>query len=135
MDGACAGCGSRRGDGRPGVSAQHAARQPARRGRRNRGDLVTPDREQCGAQAQARRTDATGHAVGSRSRGNGMSEMRRLDTRAADFEREFAQLNAIESATDPAIEQAVESILADVRTRGDAALLEYTARFDLLRAN
>jgi histidinol dehydrogenase len=62
-----------------------------------------------------------------------MSDLRRLDTRAADFEREFAQLNAIESATDPAIEQAVEAILADVRTRGDAALLEYTARFDLLR--
>jgi histidinol dehydrogenase len=64
-----------------------------------------------------------------------MSEVRRLDTRAADFEREFGQLNAIESATDPAIEQAVESILADVRTRGDAALLEYTARFDQVRAN
>jgi histidinol dehydrogenase len=61
-----------------------------------------------------------------------MSAVRRLDTRAADFEREFAQLNAIELATDPAIEQTVEGVLADVRTRGDAALLEYTARFDAL---
>jgi len=59
--------------------------------------------------------------------------VRRLDTRAAEFEREFAQLNAFEAATDPAIEHAVEAILSDVRTRGDAALLEYTARFDRLR--
>jgi histidinol dehydrogenase len=61
--------------------------------------------------------------------------VRRLDTRAQDFAQVFAHLNAIELATDPAIEQAVEGILADVRTRGDAALLEYTARFDNLRAN
>lgn len=64
-----------------------------------------------------------------------MSLIRRLDTRAADFTRDFARLNAVEAATDPAIEQAVEAILADVRTRGDAALLEYTARFDRLRAS
>jgi histidinol dehydrogenase len=60
--------------------------------------------------------------------------VRRLDTRAANFESEFAQLNAIDLATDPAIEQTVERVLADVRTRGDAAVLEYTARFDSLRA-
>jgi len=64
-----------------------------------------------------------------------MTAMRRLDTRAPDFERDFAHLNAIDLATDPAIEQTVERILADVRTRGDAALLEYTARFDLLRVS
>jgi histidinol dehydrogenase len=64
-----------------------------------------------------------------------VSAVRRLDTRAADFEQVFAHLNAIELATDPAIEQAVEGILADVRTRGDAALLEYTTRFDKLRVN
>ena len=64
-----------------------------------------------------------------------MSAVRRLDTRAADFEQVFAHLNAIELATDPAIEQAVEGILADVRTRGDAALLEYTTRFDNLRVD
>jgi len=64
-----------------------------------------------------------------------MNKVRRLDTRAADFERDFAQLNAVELATDPAIESSVEQILADVRTRGDAALLEYTARFDMLRVD
>src|SRR5690606_26322640 len=35
---------------------------------------------------------------------------------------------------DAAIEQRVEAILADVRARGDAALLEYTQRFDGLHA-
>jgi histidinol dehydrogenase len=64
-----------------------------------------------------------------------MTALRRLDTRAAGFEREFAQLNAVELATDPAIERTVEAVLADVRTRGDAALLEYTARFDQLRVS
>ncbi|HEU0200270.1 MAG TPA: histidinol dehydrogenase [Burkholderiaceae bacterium] len=56
--------------------------------------------------------------------------IRRLDTTQPDFETEFAAINAVELATDPAIEQAVESIIADVRSRGDAALLEYTRRFD-----
>jgi histidinol dehydrogenase len=59
-----------------------------------------------------------------------MSALRRLDTRAADFDRAFAQLLAVELATDPAIERAVEDVLLDVRERGDAALLEYTHRFD-----
>lgn len=59
-----------------------------------------------------------------------MSAMRRLDTRAADFDRAFARLLAAELATDPAIERAVEDVLLDVRERGDAALLEYTHRFD-----
>ncbi|WP_438884494.1 histidinol dehydrogenase, partial [Bacillus cereus group sp. BC22] len=37
--------------------------------------------------------------------------------------------------TDGAIEQRVADILADVRERGDAAVLEYTARFDGLTAD
>jgi histidinol dehydrogenase len=61
-----------------------------------------------------------------------MKPVRRLDTRSADFEERFAALNAIELATDPAIEQTVERVLDDVRARGDPALLEYTKRFDHL---
>jgi histidinol dehydrogenase len=64
-----------------------------------------------------------------------MKPLRRLDTRAPDFERTFAALNAIELATDPAIERTVEQVLADVRARGDAALLDYTARFDHLQVS
>ncbi len=59
-----------------------------------------------------------------------MTAIRRLDTRRAEFESEFAAINAVEVAFDAAIESAVESVLADVRSRGNAALLEYTHRFD-----
>ena len=63
-----------------------------------------------------------------------MIQVRRLDTRADGFEAEFARINAIDLATDPAIEQTVEAVLADVRARGAAALLEYSARFDRVQA-
>ena len=56
--------------------------------------------------------------------------LRRLDAAAPGFEREFAALIAFEAAQDPAIDVAVAAIVADVRARGDAALLEYTAKFD-----
>ena len=56
--------------------------------------------------------------------------LRCLDTAAPDFDRALAALTAFESAQDPAVDATVASIIADVRTRGDAALLEYTAKFD-----
>ena len=62
-------------------------------------------------------------------------KMRRLDTRAADFDAAFAQLVAHDSAIDRAIEKAAEAIVDDVRARGDAALLEYTNRFDRMTAD
>jgi histidinol dehydrogenase len=54
----------------------------------------------------------------------------RLATTQADFETKFAQRLHWSAETDAGVEQAVEGILADVRQRGDAAVLEYTARFD-----
>ena len=60
--------------------------------------------------------------------------LRRLDASAPDFEREFSRLIAFEAAQDPEIDARVASIVADVRARGDAAVLEYTARFDRLQA-
>ena len=57
--------------------------------------------------------------------------MRRLDSSAADFESRFARLRREGAAqTDPAIEDVVTTILDDVRRRGDAAVREYTVRFD-----
>ena len=55
-------------------------------------------------------------------------------TAAADFEAEFQRLLHWSAETDAAIEQRVAEILADVRARGDAAVLEYTARFDGVQA-
>jgi histidinol dehydrogenase len=58
----------------------------------------------------------------------------RLSTSAPEFEADLARLRHWSDETDRAVEDAVTAILADVRARGDAALLEYTARFDHLEA-
>ncbi len=60
--------------------------------------------------------------------------VRVLNTRAADFDAEFARLVAVDTAADRKIDSAVAAIIDDVRSRGDAALLEYTNRFDRLGA-
>jgi len=58
----------------------------------------------------------------------------RLSTTSASFEADFkARLHWSEDA-DAAIEKTVADILADVQKRGDAAVLEYTTRFDRLDA-
>ena len=59
----------------------------------------------------------------------------RLSTQDAGFEAAFAQRLHWSADTDAAIEQRVADILADVQQRGDAAVLEYTQRFDGLSAN
>ena len=63
-----------------------------------------------------------------------MIKLRQLDTASASFEADFEQLRHWSEDTDAAIEGRVAEILADVQTRGDAALLDYTARFDRLQA-
>ena len=60
--------------------------------------------------------------------------LRRLSTADAGFEADFQRVLHWSAETDAAIEQRVAAILDDVRTRGDAAVLEYTARFDGLAA-
>ncbi len=56
--------------------------------------------------------------------------LRLLQTRAAGFAAEFEQLLDRAQSLDPKIETTVRAIVEDVRARGDAALLEYTRRFD-----
>ena len=58
----------------------------------------------------------------------------RLFTASADFEAAFKARLHWSAEADAAIEQRVAEILADVRQRGDAAVREYTARFDRLDA-
>lgn len=55
---------------------------------------------------------------------------RRLDTRSPGFEAEFDALLNSKRETDADVDDVVAAIIADVRQRGDAALIEYTARFD-----
>ena len=56
--------------------------------------------------------------------------VRRLDTRSADFDSGLQRVLRGSAQADAAIEQRVVDIIADVRARGDAALLELTQRFD-----
>ncbi|HVB47338.1 MAG TPA: histidinol dehydrogenase [Burkholderiales bacterium] len=57
-------------------------------------------------------------------------KLRRLATRSPGFDAELAGLTRYEAAQDEAVESAVRAIIAEVRRRGDAALLEFTRRFD-----
>ena len=58
--------------------------------------------------------------------------MQRLDTRAADFDTRLDALTHWQEQLDQSVTETVTAIIADVASRGDAALLEYTARFDRL---
>ncbi|MFN8990023.1 MAG: histidinol dehydrogenase [Betaproteobacteria bacterium] len=58
----------------------------------------------------------------------------RLDSSAPGFEAGLGRLLAFEASQDPGVEDTVRAILADVRARGDEALLEYTRRFDRVQA-
>ncbi|HEU4777175.1 MAG TPA: histidinol dehydrogenase, partial [Telluria sp.] len=57
-------------------------------------------------------------------------QIRKFDSAQPDFKQQLDTLLAFEASTDEAIEQSVASILHDVKARGDAAVLEYTNRFD-----
>jgi histidinol dehydrogenase len=60
--------------------------------------------------------------------------VRHLDTTQSDFAAEFERVLHWSAETDGAIEERVAAIIADVRQRGDEAVLEYTRRFDGLDA-
>ena len=58
----------------------------------------------------------------------------RLSTASASFEAEFKARLHWSAQADAQIEQRAADILADVQQRGDAAVLDYTARFDGVQA-
>lgn len=61
-----------------------------------------------------------------------MSEFQitRLSTAQADFDLQLNKLLAWESVSDAKVNQIVDEIISEVRSRGDAAVVEYTNRFD-----
>ena len=59
----------------------------------------------------------------------------RISTTSATFEAEFQARLHISAETNTAVVAQVAAILSDVRGRGDAAVLEYTARWDQLSAD
>jgi histidinol dehydrogenase len=58
--------------------------------------------------------------------------IRQLSSRSPGFNAELTGLLAFEETADEKLEATVAAILADVRKRGDAAVLEYTRKFDRL---
>src|SRR5579863_2600513 len=54
----------------------------------------------------------------------------RLETSAADFERQFATLLASKREASQDVDQVVGATIEDVKARGDEALAEYSLRFD-----
>src|SRR2546428_4083512 len=73
-------------------------------------------------------------STSSRGSRSFMPEIARIPTAQADFGERLAKLTAFDSALDDGVERTVAAILADVRARGDAAVLEYTQRFDGVKA-
>lgn len=61
--------------------------------------------------------------------------IRKLDATQPDFQAQLNAVLAFEAGEDEAIDQAAARILADVKARGDAAVLEYSNRFDRLSAS
>ncbi len=64
-----------------------------------------------------------------------MVAIKRLATVDADFKAKMDALLAFEAAADEEIERTVAGILAEVKARGDAAVVEYSNRFDRLTAS
>jgi histidinol dehydrogenase len=56
----------------------------------------------------------------------------RLSTQESDFDSKLSKLLAFEETADEQLEATVAAILADVKKRGDVAVLEYTHKFDRL---
>ena len=61
-------------------------------------------------------------------------KIRRLSTNDSSFDADLKALLAFETAQDDAVDAVVAGILKDVKARGDAAVLEYTNRFDKTNA-
>ena len=61
--------------------------------------------------------------------------LRRFSSTDADFDSKLKALLAFETAQDDNIDEVVAGILKDVKKRGDAAVMEYTNRFDKTNAN
>ena len=61
-------------------------------------------------------------------------QIRQLDTSDPEFNAKLMHVLAFEASEDEAIDRAAAGILADVKSRGDAAVLEYTNKFDRLSA-
>jgi histidinol dehydrogenase len=58
-----------------------------------------------------------------------------LSTTDADFETRFTAVLNAKREDSPDVDAVVAGIIADVRTRGDAALIDLTSKFDRMRVS
>ena len=63
-----------------------------------------------------------------------MLQIRQLSSTDVDFDAALKKLLAFEDSQDAAVDTTVNTIIANIKERGDEALLEYTRRFDHLDA-
>ncbi|MEX1200706.1 MAG: histidinol dehydrogenase [Methylophaga sp.] len=63
-----------------------------------------------------------------------MFEVSRLNFQQADFWSKLSDLLAWEGVSDTVVTDTVRNILADVKQRGDAAVVEYSQKFDRVKA-
>ncbi len=63
-----------------------------------------------------------------------MIEIKRLNTESEDFQQQLDAVLAWDASSDATVVETVKDILADVKSRGDAAVLEYSRRFDRIVA-
>ncbi|MEJ2394835.1 MAG: histidinol dehydrogenase [Candidatus Thiodiazotropha sp.] len=63
-----------------------------------------------------------------------MSEINQLSTASDDFWQQLDALLAWESVSDTAVNDTVNQIISDIRTKGDDALVDFTNRFDRWQA-
>jgi histidinol dehydrogenase len=63
-----------------------------------------------------------------------MADIRKLNTADADFQQRLDALLAWDSVSDTAVNDVVHEVIAQIRARGDAALVDYTNRFDAWEA-
>jgi len=64
-----------------------------------------------------------------------MIEFKQLNSSDSDFQQDLDALLAWDSVSDEAVENTVKSILADVKTRGDSAVIDYSCQFDRLNVS
>ena len=62
-------------------------------------------------------------------------DIKRMNAESQDFWQQLKDLQAWDSVSDDAVLQSVNEIIKDVRTRGDVALIELTAKFDNLQVD
>ena len=63
-----------------------------------------------------------------------MADIRKLNTSDSGFQQQLQDLLAWESVSDDAVNHVVHEVISEIRGRGDAALVEYTNRFDAWEA-